>query len=153
MLFAVLTLGISTAALIVATWSAISQSRAAKREGAIQERLLRLEQAREQYRAREAEAASVTAGVEASGEETWLVVRNRGLGSADEVRVLVDGVPIHQHEIVFCRAEQVTQLGPGAEVRYPLAITFGTNHLVDVQITWSDATGGARRWQSQLTLY
>lgn len=136
--------------------------RTASRQNALHERMVALEDARERDRLRQARSAQMRASIHresphwrearlaGKGLQYWLVVRNDGSVTARDVRVLLDGRPVLEHPLVPRGENEITDLGPGAEFRYILAVTLGSARVLNARIEWRDGSGEARTWESQL---
>jgi hypothetical protein len=88
---------VAALALGVSIWSVVSTRRMAQRQTDLQERLLALEQDREQARARQAQSASVRAAIQKTGRDWRLLVVNEGQATARNVKVELDGGPLLVH--------------------------------------------------------
>jgi hypothetical protein len=145
--------GIGAAALAVSAWAAWQARGTAKAQTRVQERLLALEGARERDRLLRAKSASLRAEIWKSGHDYRLAIRNEGDAEARAVQVYVDEKRLSEHEIILLTPdEEVTMLGPGAEVRYIMAIAMGSPRRYDVRLEWEDNSGQPGRWRSQLRI-
>jgi hypothetical protein len=140
----------SVAELVVSILFGLVMAWLAWGQNALQKRMLALENAREAERVKQARSAHVTASVLWRRQERLLRIRNEGSATARNVRVLLDENPILEHGLITGGDEEVTVLGPGAEVAFILAIAQGDPGVVHVRIEWSDDSGDGRLWESQL---
>lgn len=143
---------ISAGSLIVALISAVASYRLTKAQNRLQERLLALEGTRERARIRESRRARLIGRVVRFDTNYRLVVSNEGSGIARRICTSLDGQPITQHPLVPAGQSQATELGPGAEAEYLLAVAMGRPNIVTVSLTWEDDSGEPGAWTSQLTL-
>jgi hypothetical protein len=146
-------ISLSIAALVVSIASTIATSRISSRQNALQEQMLALETAREQDRRREAESAQVTASIERWGREHRLRIQNSGSVTARNVRVLMDGKPLREHELILQGEDEISVLGPGVDATYILAVAQQSPGVVLVRIEWSDDSADNRIWESQLKVF
>jgi len=148
-----ISISLSIAALVVSIASAIATSRISSRQNALQEQMLALETAREQDRRREAESAQVTASIERWGREHRLRIQNSGSVTARNVRVLMDGKPLREYELILQGEDEISVLGPGVDATYILAVAQQSPGVVLVRIEWSDDSADNRIWKSQLKVF
>jgi hypothetical protein len=153
---------LSGIAVLVSVVFGVVSYRTTRQQNAFQERLVNLEHAREQDRVRETRSADVRASIQRDSlhwresrlqgrqPQHWLSIRNEGSVTARKVRVLLDGRPALQHQLIPRGEDEINILGPGAESRYVLAVTLGGPRVLDVRIEWEDDSGEPRRWESQL---
>lgn len=143
--------GLSIGALIVAIGSAFGTWRTAKHSNTIQERLLRLESARERDRIAGQLSAAVFARLDLHGDSFMkLRVRNDGPGAAASVAVFLDGVPLAQSPRAHARHASPFPLGPNAEQSFTIPRYLGARSTFLVRLEWIDGTSDARAWESQL---
>ena len=152
MILAILGVVVAALALGVSIWSVVTTRRMTERQTELQERLLALETARDEARARQTQCASVRAGIQKTGRDWRLIVLNEGQATARNLKVELDDGPLLAHRLVPRGQEEVTKLGPGASARYLLAPTMGSPMTVDARVTWDDDSGAGRSWESQLSL-
>jgi hypothetical protein len=136
--------------LAVAVVSLTSGRRTTIRAHEIQARLLALESAREEARVAASRRADLTARVSQRGSSCNLIIRNSGPSAATDVRVLLDDGPLLDHEVVSAGQSEITELGPGVEISYLLAVAMGDPDAITVSIAWRDASDIEGRWRSQL---
>jgi hypothetical protein len=158
----IITLSFSGLAVLVSIAAIFFAWRTSSRQNALQERMLAFEDARERDRLKSARSAEVRASIQreaphwresrlaGKGPQYWLVVRNEGLVTARNIRVLLDGKSVLEHPLVPRGEDEVKTLGPGAESRYILAVTMGGPSVLDARIDWEDDSGQSRQWESQL---
>jgi hypothetical protein len=158
------TFAASAAAVVVAVIALAFSARAASQQNALQERLLALENAREDDRLRLARSAEVRAIVNrgaVSEREArllgktppcMLVVRNHGAVPARNLELLLDGAPVLSHSLILRGEDDVNMLGPGADFSYVLAVDQGAPRVLNVTIYWDDDAAQRRRWDSQLKI-
>lgn len=151
-------------AVVVSVAAILASRQTANRQNALHERMVALEDARERDRLRQARSAEVRASIQrdaphwrearlaGKGPQYWLVVRNDGSVTARNVRVLLDGRPVLEHPLVPRGENDITDLGPGADFRYVLAVTLGSARVLDARIEWQDDSDETRTWESQLKL-
>ena len=146
-------LAIGLAALGVSAWAAWSARHTSRAQTRIQERLLTLEGVRERDRVLLSKSARLRAEIIRLGHDCQLAIRNEGDGEARAVRVVLDDKPLLEHDLVMVRSEELaTVLGPGATVRYGMAIVMGSPLRYAVRLEWEDDSGQPGSWRSQLRL-
>lgn len=146
-----LTATLSGLAILVSIWAAAKAHSAAAQQNLIQERLLKLESARERDRVAGSKRANLSAEIRSDGRDWLFVVRNDGPGQARAIQVLVDNKSLPAHERILCEPDElVTTLGPGAKVPYVMAVAMGSPLVYEVSLIWEDDSGDPGRWESQL---
>lgn len=85
-------------------------------------------------------------GLRGSGNEHFLVVYNVGSGEARSVTVALEPESADERAPELIDADRVVEfLGPDAELRYHVAVTFGTAPQARCVITWTDDSGEKTR--------
>lgn len=128
-----------------------------------QERLLGIEepeqgqadppiQEREAFVCAEIETEGITGKDGISQNQYWLLIHNKGLAEARDVRVLLDGKPLPQHPGIPANIKELTQVGPDISIPYHLTPTPEQEQAktLYVKTTWSDDTGEPRFWEQIL---
>jgi hypothetical protein len=146
---------VSALALVVSIWAHYRMGRLKRESNTLQERLVELEEEREADRRRRQKSADLSAQLEQrpgrNGPRTMLVIENSGRGLAENVRVQVDGTPIHEHGSVHRNEPTITKIGSGSESSI-LISTHADNHPpFDVRVQWDDATGTNHTFETTLT--
>ena len=142
---------LGVAALAISAWAAWQTRGTAKTQTSVQQRLLALESVRERDRLLGATSAKLRAQTSKSRNDRRLAVRNGGHAEARAVLVYVDDKRLSEHDIILLSAdEEVTVLGPGAEVRNRVAISMGSPMRYDVRLGWVGDSRQPGRWRSQL---
>jgi hypothetical protein len=144
--------GISVVAVMASVFAIIASNRASSRSNDLQERLFRLENARERDRRMTAQRANVVAFVSGSVSNQRLFFRNEGEGTARRIKVSVDGQSLEAYRFVIASDRPITTLGPKAEASVLVANELGGPDGVHVKVTWEDATEIEGRWESDLSL-
>jgi hypothetical protein len=150
---------IAAVSLVVAIVLGIKHYRLGQRNKVLQERLLALEETREQDRVRENTEASLVADIQRGGRSgtTWLLsIENKGRSEARDITVLLGGQPILEHPGVAPATKQglnkeVRRLPGGSRFRYVLAPTLRCRPPWELEITWADDSGRPRSYCTTLT--
>ena len=132
-----------------------------------QQRLLEIEEQREQDRVSEARKACLVARIvkEAAprtrmsgSHDFYLEIENLGEAEARRVAVLLDGVAILEHPVI--PKQQLPQppsagftVGPQAHVRYILGPTQDVRGPFGIELEWQDDSGEVGRHSSTLTIF
>ena len=150
------TISLSTIAIIVSLWSAVQGHRSAKRQSEWQERLLHLEESEARRRSRARQSAKLRAVLDRDTTSPALLVINDSEAKARDISVKIDGTPILEHRprghFIVRDQKEVRQLGPGGSARYILTRTMGTPSLFQIEISWADEASAAQSWRSELSL-
>jgi hypothetical protein len=144
---------ISVLALIASIWSVVESRRASNKGIALQERLLRLESGKELERRIAGLQAQVVAFIDIRDGRDRLYFRNEGLATAQEIEVLIDGLPMTKQQLVVRADSQPTTLGPSAEASVGLLQYDGRPAALRVAVHWTDDTGERGHWESDLSLH
>jgi hypothetical protein len=81
-----------------------------------------------------------------------LVIENLGLGEANDIKVLLDDVPVMEHNAVVALQGEITQVGPQSRCHYLLSITMGSPIPSKVSMTWLNESGETGHFNSMLSL-
>ena len=155
---------------VVSAWGAAAARADAKRDAAVAneaaaraataaERSNQIEEARDAAGRSEAARATLTAVGFMEGHAPGIRVQNDGPGTAREVRLLIDGVPVNELPKVnepFPEEDQAT-IGPGTS----LSVLFYTFMGVpgeesnpprpwEIAVHWTDGSGKPGVWESAL---
>lgn len=155
---------VSVVSVVLAWKTSRSQHQLQLRDTDLQERLVGLETAREEERLKVSRSAQLTASivrekenwtavhVRAARTDYWLRIANEGRAAARNIRVLLDEKPALEHELTLRGEDEITNLGPGADARYHLAVTMGSPRVVQVSLSWDNESGDPGLWMSQLKI-
>lgn len=151
----VITWIISGLSLVVAVIALIISWRTQKRQ-------VEIEEAREQDRLTEKNKANLTAKFtkeESSRSRTsriyrkcYLVVENKGLSEARNIKLVLDNKPVMEHPGILKTQDEVKEVGPKSNFHYELAVTGGPKVPSKVEITWEDDSGEPGEYSTTLTL-
>ena len=128
----------------------------------LQTRIVALEEAREKDRLAEKNKANLTAKItkeelrrSSTHRISWqhhLVVENKGFGEARNIRLLVDGKSVVEHQGIVPPERVVEQIGPQSSFRYNLRLGTGIEIPAQADITWEDDSGEPGEYSTTLTL-
>ena len=154
----VVSLVVSVAAVVVAgaavAVSIRSNRKASKLQGEandLQQRLVAVEEGREQQRVDESQRAHLVGRLVRTPRTPplfYLRIENLGLAKATRIRVNVNGQPVSEEPSITGPLR--TELGPDARHQYQIARDFETPDLSHLHIEWDDAEGGGV-WDSEVT--
>ena len=154
----VVSFAVSVAAVAVAAVAVVvsikSNRKASTLQGEandLQERLVAVEEGREQQRVDESQRAHLVGRLVRTPRTLplfYLRIENLGLAKATRISVDVNGRPVSEEPSITgpLRAE----LGPNACHQYLIARDFQTPDLSHLHIEWDDAGGGGT-WDSEVT--
>jgi hypothetical protein len=145
-----LALVISGLALLASIWSVVETRRASNRDLKLQERMLRLESGRELERRIAGLKAQLVAFVDVSGNRLYL--RNHGQATAQNIEVMLDGLPLGEHQLATRSERYPDTLGAAAEAGVRLLRYDGRQDTIRVALTWRDESGERGQWESDLSL-
>lgn len=127
-----------------------------------QNRLVDIEDAREKDRLAEKQKANLTAiikmeelrrsGTSRIIRKCYLVVENKGLNEARNIKIVLDDTPLMEHPGILNTQSEIKQVGPESSFRYELAVTGGSNVPSRAEITWEDDSGEPGKYSTTLTL-
>jgi hypothetical protein len=149
-------LSVAALSLIVAIVSAISSSRTAKAQAAIQARMLALEDVRHRAETRAMKRANVSGQIRKfGGTDFRLVVENAGPAPAKDVRITLDGKPAAQHSVWLGNVSDgpIKVLGAGAPVEYLLAVAQQSPDQILFDVSWENPDGQRDSWTTELKLF
>lgn len=130
----------------IAIWRAEASQRRADR---FQTRLVVIEEAREDDRVIEKQRAQLVGRlirdrVDGSLSER-LAIEDRGSAQAREIQILLDGVPLPEHEAFLFKDDPVhSKLGPHTPYEYRLGTHMGMEDPKRLTIIWEDDAGGGK---------
>lgn len=81
-----------------------------------------------------------------------LVLENLGMGEANEVEVVLDGVPVMEHNSVVDLQGEIKQIGPQSKCHYLLGLTMDDPIPSGISVTWINESGEPGRYNSTLSL-
>ena len=127
---------------------------ARRRHGALEDQLLRLEEANRSARERDARRARLAAVIEQEVTVRWyLTIRNDGHAAAQDFTVSIDGAALDRSPLIAASDLELATIGtvgPHATVRIPLQTTTAPDRL-QLELTWSDASGDLGFYEADLT--
>ncbi len=125
-----------------------------RRSRALEEQLLRVEEAARGAREREAKRARLHAFLEQEVTIRWyLTVRNDGHAAARDFTVSIDGAALDRCPLIDPQdldPARIDTVGAHATMRIPLKTTAAPNPL-QLELTWSDASGDLGFYEAELT--
>jgi len=136
---------LSIAAIIVSILAFIKSQKT-------QNRLVEIEEAREQDRLAEKKKANLTAQI-MRDERGRLILRieNKGLGEARDIRVWLDDKQISDHPVFVKGQEEIFVVGPQSYFQYLIAITSSCPCPSGIAIAWADDSGEVGSYRNSLT--
>jgi hypothetical protein len=125
-----------------------------RRERALKEQLLRIEEAGRSARERDAKRARLHATIEQEVTVRWyLTIRNDGHAAAQDFTISIDGAALDRCPLIAAsdlERAKIGTVGPHATVRIPLQTTTAPDKL-QLELTWSDASGDLGFYEADLT--
>jgi hypothetical protein len=129
----------------------------------IEKKQLEIEEAREKDRLTEKQKAYLTAKIvseplpslDGRRQTTRHLLRidNTGLAQARNIKVLLDGKSLLEHPAILKGNGEVTKIGPRSFIQYLLVLCDEVYPPFDLEVTWSDDSGGEPGfYQTTLTL-
>lgn len=142
---------ISAGSLVVAIIALIVSVLSNRKANATQERLVEIEEQREKDRQAQRLSAQLRAELRKKGNSYRLVIINQGDAEARNVRVMMDGKPLSEHNVAVSNDRLPDVVGANAEVSCLLAITQGNAPPFDIEIKWDDDSGNDKEYRTTLT--
>jgi hypothetical protein len=142
---------IAILALMVSIGAALLAWSVSHRQGRLQARMLELEEARERDRLAEGTRAAVTLRMDRERTTGRLCVLNNGPAAARNIRVTLDGKPIHQNALIHEGQEVIDVLGPEAHAEFVVVTWDGMPISFRGEVTWDNPGGNPGAWQSRLS--
>jgi hypothetical protein len=125
-----------------------------RRNRALEEQLLRVEEAGRRAREREARRARLHAVIEQEVTVRWyLTIRNEGHTAARDFTVSIDGAALDRCPLIDPQDLELARLGTvgaHARVRIPLQTATAPDKL-QLELTWSDASDEVGFYEAELT--
>jgi len=144
-------LGIAVGSLIVAVMALVKSSRAQGKANDLQERLVKIEEQREQDRQEKAKKASLRAYLKAEkGHILSLNIINEGEAEAENIRVEIEGKTLIEHPNYLKDIPLPDSVGPHSTISCFLDSKLSLNPLI--KITWDDEYEKDRTYKHKLTL-
>lgn len=142
---------ISALSLFVSVIAVWKSSRAQREANDTQKRVVEIEEQRDRERRERACQADLRPQLRRSDELWRLYLINRGQAEARNVRVTLDGEPLHEHP-VGTMGGMPTQVGPNSEVSCVLIFGLGIpGPPFSIEIKWDDDFGTDRTYRGTLT--
>jgi len=139
--------------LVVSGIALVKSARAQRQANQTQERLVEIEERREQDRqaqARQAILRPKLRGTERGGHRLYLV--NSGRCEARNIRVEMDDTPFAEHPAAAQNDPMPSLVGPGGEISALLCLTLDCAPPFKIRITWDDDFGTNRTYSTTLTM-
>lgn len=148
---------ISVGALFVSCVVALYSYYQGKRSNKLQERVVDLEEEREQDRLAEANQAHLVASFTWDREYTGQVrhklsIRNEGASEARNIRVLVDGERPTDFQHILRDHDTIEVIAPNNQFDYLIAGDRGADPIWLVEVTWDDDYEEGRQIRTELGL-
>jgi hypothetical protein len=127
-----------------------------RRHQALEQRLLKIEEARKSELARRAKRARLRAAIEEQVEAKvrWFVtIQNHGHGDAEALTVSINGSPLDHCDLIDPKELNpagIDAVAAHGGLRIPLQVADRPQEL-QVELTWSDASGELGFYQAKLT--
>ena len=125
-----------------------------------QNRLVKIEEARERDRLKQQKKADLVAQIVSEVESQqarrtikkyMLRIENKGLAEARDVKVVLDDKPVLEHPAVVGNQQEGTQIGPQSCFDYLLGYSMNTPKPACAVITWSDDSGEHGSYKTSLS--
>lgn len=143
---------IAIAALGLSAWSAATAVRLSREQNRMQAHILRFETARERDRIEEGQIAVLRAELSRRAHSATLSVHNDGRSPARNVRILVDGSPLHEHQLFRTDRPEISVIAPGAQADLLMMTYDGMPDRYQVELRWTDDSRRPGKWESELTI-
>jgi hypothetical protein len=142
--------------------AAVRSANAAEEATRLQNRIVEIEEQREDQAGQLERRAALRARYERDQRITsvgkiqtsfFVVVENTGRASARNLQIVVDGTPVDDHrQVMLDRPSSECVVGPGGELRLGLSLYLGggLHTPFDVAIDWEDGTGELGHWEGTL---
>jgi len=143
---------VATGSLVVAIIALIKSGRAQHRATDAQQRIVKIEEQREQNRRAQALQAILRPELRKTGRNSdRLYIVNQGAAEARNIRVEMDGKPLAEHPAAVRNDPMPDFVGPDSEIGCLLAFHMQCTPPFDLKITWDDDSGKDRIYRTTLT--
>jgi hypothetical protein len=142
---------ISAGSLVVAISALVVSVFANRKANANQQRLVEIEEQRENDRQIQKLSAQLRPELRRTGKGERLVIINQGNAEARNVRVTMDGKPLSEHKASVSNDRLPDMVGANSEISCLLALAMGCTPPFDVDVTWDDDSGDGKRYKTTLT--
>jgi len=149
---------IALIAVVIAALALYNSWRTGKQSNDIQRRLVQIEQTRDHDRAIQSLKAALrpklhsTQNINRRSKDYQLVIENSGQGTARNVKAFLDGKPLLEHPALPGGMQEVSLIGSGSGISYPLFIAMGgPRPPFEFMVTWDDDSGEPGRYSTTLT--
>ena len=144
--------GIAAGSLVVAIIAIVKSGRAQRQANAAQQRIVAIEEQREQDRRSESTQARLTPELRETSPNTYrLYLVNHGAAEARNIRVELDGKPLAAHPVAVTNNSMPGLVGPRGEIGCILGIYMGCEPPFGIRIMWDDDFGKDRSCRTTLT--
>jgi hypothetical protein len=137
---------ISILSVLLSWWVSRRQTQLSSGQTRVQARLLDLEEAREHDRLASGARAQVTVEMVRTRDTGRLYVLNDGPASARNVRVTLDGQPLHEHQLIHEGVGSIGTIGPGARVEFIVTTWDSVQARFHAEATWDNPSGQSESW-------
>src|SRR4051794_39432283 len=113
--------------------------------------MVRIERARDKLADLQSKRAELTAVCGAVGQRMYeFVISNNGPGKARDIKVMLDGKPLHEHPVMANQPEKPDRMSAGSVLKYPFCPSMDNPAPDTVRIEWNDDSGEAGVYESDL---
>ena len=144
--------GIGAGSLMVAVIAFALSKRSADRVSRLQERIVHIEEQREERQLSASRQANLKAELRRptrNSERLYIV--NSGQAEARNIRVELDAKPLAEHPAAVSNDHMPRAVGANNDISCFLAIRSGITPPFDVKITWDDDYAEGRSYSTTLT--
>lgn len=146
-------------ALIVSIGSLVVAVIALRRTSHAETRLLAIEEIRERDRVIHGKRARLTGTTRKDEHARFILeISNNGEAEAQNVSVVLDGLPLHEHPVIPKQRlpnppSDGFTLGPASHVRYILGPTQQTRGPFTLLLRWADESGQPGDYKTTLSIF
>ncbi len=143
---------IAGGSLVVAIVALRRSARAAAEANAAQRRLVAIEEARESERRTQSQRALLRPSLRKTGKSDYrLCVSNAGASAARDLRIMLDGKPLAEHDAAVTGDTLPDLVGPHSEVTCLLALHMQCAPPFQIELAWKDDSEQPGSFKGTLT--
>ncbi len=151
---------ISAIALIVSIIVAIYSYFQGSKSNQLQERIVEIEEQREQERLNKENRADLQPYFRYISRKDspvkiarQIIIKNLGKQEAQNIRMYVDGDPLSMHRNIFCRPDyKLTPIRPGSDQKWRIEVDEESPEVCEIKLKWDDETGSDHEFNDKLLL-
>lgn len=144
--------GVALISVLVAVYFGLRDHHLQRKYTALQQRLVEIEEIREQERNKTIKKAQLSACIEEYGRNNHrLFIVNEGNAEARNIHLKMDGETFEKHRAALRGEGEINCIGAHSSATKLLALSMGCAPPFDLEIFWDDDSGEQGNYRTTLT--